>query len=338
MPGPLLLAPWAHTPMELSELLGSAARAKAVFAEVRAGRDPMRTLEPGLKQRLAKVSRAPDFAVEETSTATDGTTKLRIRLGDGARIETVLIPERARTTVCVSTQVGCIRGCGFCLTSTMGLLRNLSTEEILLQLVASRRVARTCALPNVRNVVFMGMGEPLDNRDEVGRALAILTDNEGHGVGARHVTVSTVAPTPAAVLNTSGWPGQLAWSLHAARPEVRKRLIPTARHSPRALLESFEARLSGARRPTLFVEIALIDGINDQPIDADAAADLFRGTKLEVRFNLLPMNPGNGLGFQTSPRASQMKRSLQAHGYFCSLRRPRGRDEHAACGQLVIQP
>lgn len=331
-----MVAPYALTPAELAGRLGGRGRAQAVYAELRRGRDPFETLPPGAQQRLRAVCRVPDIALDGRRRAADGTTKLRLRLADGARVETVLIPERSRTTVCVSTQVGCLRGCRFCLTSTMGLVRNLSAEEILHQLVEARRQAMQLELPQVRNVVLMGMGEPLDNPKEVGRALGILADNEGLGIGARHLTTSTVAPSPSAVAKTAGWPGRLAWSLHAARPQVRRQLIPTARHPPEALRAAFEARLAGPRPGTLFVEIALIDGVNDQPEDAEAAAELFAGSPLEVRFNLLPMNPGNTLGLETSRRAQQMKAGLNARGYFCSVRRPRGQEELAACGQLVV--
>lgn len=329
-------APYASTPAELAELLGGEGRAKAVFAELRGGRDPFETLEIGPRRRLLAVCRKPEVTVDAVRRAEDGTTKLRLRLADGARIELVLIPERARTTLCISTQVGCVRGCTFCLTSTMGLVRNLDCEEILHQVVEGRRQVERLGLPALRNVVFMGMGEPLDNHREVQRALTILTDNEGLGLGARHVTVSTVGPSPAAVAKTRGWPGQLAWSLHAARPEVRKRLIPTARFAPAELLEAFILRLGASRRRTLFVEIALIDGVNDSRADVEAAAALFAGSGLEIRFNLLPMNPGNALGLETSRRAKEFKDGLAAHGYFCSIRRPRGQAESAACGQLVV--
>lgn len=330
-------APYALTPRELAEALEGPGRAQQVYAALRRGEDPFLALEVGLRRRLAQVSRPSPIALETLRRSTDGTSKLRLRLEDGARIETVLIPERTRTTVCISTQVGCGRGCMFCLTSTMGMMRNLEAEEIVHQVVEARRRAPALGLPEVRNVVLMGMGEPLDNHRAVARALGLLTDNEALGVGARHVTVSTVGPSPAAIARTSGWPGQLAWSLHAARPEVRRRLIPTARHSPEALRDAFQARLSGRRRPTLFVEIALIDGVNDQEVDAAAAAALFEGSDLEVRFNLLPMNPGNTRGLFTSPRAEAMKEFLQSRGYFCSIRRARGGDELAACGQLVVQ-
>ncbi len=295
-------------------------RAKTVFRALQLGERPPKLFD--LELALPEV--------KARAVAGDGTTKLLLALADGARIESVLIPGRTRTTLCVSTQVGCVRGCTFCLTATMGLARNLEPHEIAAQLW----VALQAAEQPIRNVVFMGMGEPLDNAAAVRTALDVLVD--GFRIGPRHITVSTVAPTPKAVAQLEGWPAQIAWSLHAADDVVRRRLIPTARHDVAALRDAFAA-VSRARGSALFVEVALIEGVNDRVEHADAIARLFADFPTEVRINLLPMNPIGDKGLGTSPPAdvAAFQARLMASGYLCLVRRARGADERAACGQLV---
>ncbi len=303
----------ALTPDELTRTIG-VGRAKTVFQHLRRGDAPPKLFDLEL--------RPPQ--IRARTVASDGTTKLLLALDDGALIESVLIPERSRTTLCLSTQVGCIRGCTFCLTATMNLVRNLELHEIVGQLFVA------LAERPIRNVVFMGMGEPLDNAKAVRASLDILHD--GFQIGPRHITVSTVAPTPKAVRSLADWPAQLAWSLHAADDELRKRLIPTARHSVAELCDAF-AEVS-EERDALFVEVTLIDGVNDRPEHADAIASLFADFPAEVRINLLPMNP-IGSDLQASTNAAAFQQRLRDAGYLCLLRRSRGSDERAACGQLA---
>jgi 23S rRNA (adenine2503-C2)-methyltransferase len=300
-------------PRALAERVGPG-RAKTAYQHVRRGELPPKLFDLSFD--------LPAVVAEHV--ARDGTTKVLLALGDGAQIESVLIPERSRTTLCVSTQVGCVRGCSFCLTATMGLARNLEAHEIAAQLFLAVRARE------IRNVVFMGMGEPLDNAKAVRAALEVMID--GFQIGPRHITVSTVAPTPKAVLGLKGWPARIAWSLHAADDELRARLIPTARHSVRELRDAF-AEIS-RDRDALFVEVTLIGGVNDRPEDADAIAELFRGFPSEVRINLLPMNP-IGTGDRASSRAAEVQARLRSAGFLCLLRRSRGSDERAACGQLA---
>jgi 23S rRNA (adenine2503-C2)-methyltransferase len=176
------------------------------------------------------------------------------------------------------------------------------------------------------------MGEPLDNSRAVRAALDIMID--GFQIGPRHITVSTVAPTPKAVHQTADWPAQIAWSLHAANDELRKKLIPTTRHSVRELRDAFAAISTG--HDALFVEVTLIDGVNDRPEHAEAIADLFAHFPCEVRVNLLPMNPiGSDLHASSDERVKVFWELLIQRGLRCIRRRARGVEERAACGQLA---
>lgn len=321
------------TPEALAVRLESPGRARNVFRLLTRGRDPFEALPTRARQRLAAAVQMMPLSLRASSRAADGTVKLLLELEDGARVETVLIPEKSRTTICVSTQVGCARGCRFCLTATMMLQRNLRADEIVGQVFAGIRGVQSLGLPPLRNIVFMGMGEPLDNPDATRTALEILTT--GFGFGPRHVTVSTVAPSPRAVARLAGWPAHVAWSLHAADDDVRRRLIPTARSSVRELLDAFAA----LSLRSLFVEVALMDGVNDRPEDADRIARLFDGFPAEVRLNLLPMNRIREVGSSLEPsRAAAVQafqNRLREAGYFCIRRRARGTDADAACGQLA---
>jgi 23S rRNA (adenine2503-C2)-methyltransferase len=303
------------TPEALAARIGPG-RAKTVFQHLRRGEVPPKLFDLGFE--------LPE--IRTSTVAGDGTTKLLLQFADGALIESVLIPERSRTTLCVSTQVGCVRGCTFCLTATMNLVRNLEVHEIAAQLyLAIQRQP-------IRNIVFMGMGEPLDNAKAVRAALDLMID--GFQIGPRHITVSTVAPTPEAVRKARDWPAQIAWSLHAAEDEVRRTLIPTARHSVRELRDAF-ADIS-KDRDALFVEITLIDGVNDREEHADAVAELFAGFPAEVRINLLPMNPiGSDLHASKEHAVIAFQERLMGKGFLCLRRKARGVEERAACGQLV---
>lgn len=256
-------------------------------------------------------------------------------MGGADEVEAVVIPNRSRSTACVSVQVGCRRACAFCATGQMGLRRSLGPDLIIAQVACAARIARQHDLPTIRNVVFMGMGEPLDNPKATRRALDVLTEPGGWAFAPRHVTVSSVGPSVRAVRLARDWPCRIAWSLHAADDTTRRALIPTARASVAELAAAF-LDLVQARRQPLFVEISLIDGVNDAPRDADLAARLFAGHERRVRFNLLPVNP-TGSGHQPSPRnrAEAFRDRLRERGFFAMIRRARGQDGRAACGQLV---
>lgn len=323
-------------PRELATLLGGSGRARLVWQSLREGRDPFRDLglSDRLRHRLAEDFAGPPTVIEERFVSSCGTRKLRLALERDARVETVLIPSAGRTTVCVSTQAGCARGCIFCLTATMGLSRNLSTEEIVGQVVVAIAEAKESALPAVRNVVFMGMGEPLDNLDAVRRAISLLCDQRTLGIGPRHVTLSTVGTTPEDIRATRDIRVQLAWSLHSVDDELRRKLVPTMRHSTSSLRDAFLDVLAGE---ALFVEVTLIDDVNDTLRHADELASFLAPLRPGVRINLLPMNPGrSGLTPSSDSSTVAFRQRLRERGFFCAIRRPQGLEQNAACGQLVV--
>jgi 23S rRNA (adenine2503-C2)-methyltransferase len=339
-PPPLL----ALSPAELGERLGGVGRAKAVYGALRRGRDPFAAgvLAPGARRRLIAVAGPTALRISAVSSSADGTRKLLLSLADGRAVEAVLIPTEGRTTLCLSTQVGCARGCCFCATGRMGLLRNLTCDEIVGQVVLAQGLvsAEANGAPPIKNLVLMGMGEPLDNLRAVRLALEGITAEAGLGFGRRHVTLSTVGPSPEAVRAALGLPAHLAWSLHAADDDLRRRLVPTARHGVRALLEAFRA-LSQLRGDPLFVEITLIDGLNDATHHAERVVDLFRGYPTEVRVNLLPMNaqhevPRGALSASPPERVDAFGAVLHQAGHRVIVRRPRGASDRAACGQLAL--
>ncbi|MEM1024727.1 MAG: radical SAM protein [Myxococcota bacterium] len=317
---------------KLSTILGGPGRAASVAGALRHGRRPEEAaVKPKALEGLSLVEAHRDLEVA----ARDGTRRFRFSGKSGAW-ESVLIPNASRSTVCVSTQVGCRRGCSFCATGTLSRPTNLSSSEIIHQVWYAIKRAQELGAPTVRNVVFMGMGEPLDNLRRVERAVKLLVDGRLWGFGPRHVTVSTVAPSPKAVSRLGPWPVRVAWSLHAAEDQKRRKLVASQSSSVEALAEAFR-RLA---RP-LFVEMTLIDGVNDLASDAEAAAWLFRNFESEVRFNLLPVNPSDVRpGHRPPPpeRVEAFAARLRERGHRVMLRRPRGDDEAAACGQLVTLP
>jgi 23S rRNA (adenine2503-C2)-methyltransferase len=328
---------------ELTACLQGPGRARAIWGHLRAGLDPFtdESIAKGTRKRLAESCAPSRLTLEQLHVSRDDTTKMLLRLRDQRAVEAVLIPQsaggRSRTTLCLSTQVGCARGCVFCLTATMKLVRNLSTDEIVAQAVLAMRVAKDRGLPPLRNLVLMGMGEPLDNLDAVAPALDRLTDSAcGLGFGKRHVTLSTVAPSPRAVRAARNLPAHLAWSLHAADDELRRELVPTAKHTVAELRDAFYEVLRERDEP-LFVEMTLIAGKNDRPEDAERAAQLFEQAPIPVRFNLLPMNTIGDPVLVASRRADMFDQVLRAAGYFTMIRRARGEDDGAACGQLAIK-
>ncbi len=316
---------------ELAAHLGGSGRARALWQSLLNSE----ALPSSARARLASESLAP-AAVETRSRAADGTTKLLVRLQDSAAVETVLIPGRGRTTLCLSTQVGCARRCVFCVTATMGLQRNLSAGEIVAQVLLGRTLAAELGLPPLRNVVYMGMGEPLDNLDEVRRSLRVLTDPRALALAPRHVTVSTVGTSPRAIRAAQDLPGHLAWSVHAVDDGLRRELVPTTRHEMSSLRDAF-VEVAAARGQHLFLELTLIEGKNDDEACALALADFCEPFTIRPRLNLLPMNRGrDGLSPSSLERTARFQAVLRQRGYFCVVRRARGAEAAAACGQLVV--
>ena len=271
------------------------------------------------------------WALTTRQVSRDGTEKYLWDLGDGEAIESVLIPEGRRRTLCISSQVGCALGCVFCATGRMGFRRNLSAAEIAGQV---REVMLLDPALKPTNVVFMGMGEPLLNWDSVDVALTILNHPGALGIGARHITVSTVGILPS-LAKLAARPEQfrLALSLHAPTPELRKELMPIERKF--TLPEVIAALGQFRRRVTL--EYVLIGGRNDGLEQADQLAQLAR--PLGALVNLMPLHPGGAPDLPVSPRAQMLAfaRRLKDHGVEAVLRRSRGLDISAACGQLRVE-
>ena len=258
----------------------------------------------------------------------DGTVKFAVRLQDGAVVETVLIRHARRLTVCVSSQVGCARGCVFCETGRGGLQRNLTAAEIVAQYAISARHAGS----RPQNVVFMGMGEPLDNLDEVIRAIEVLAERAGFAVPERRITVSTVGIVPKMDELCARTKAQLAVSLHAIAREQRLRLLPVAKKWP---LDELRAAIARAPR-TVLLQWTLIAGVNDADADADALADFARGLR-NVRVNLIPLNPGPVPEQRAPPmeRCRAFQKRLLDAGVRALLRMPHGQAVAGACGQLA---
>ncbi len=263
--------------------------------------------------------------------SSDGTEKFLWRLEDGEAIESVLIPEGSRRTLCISSQVGCALGCVFCATGRMGFRRNLSAGEIAKQV---RELVLQDPARKPTNVVFMGMGEPLLNWPAVSTALSILNDPDGMGIGARHITVSTVGILPSlAQLAERPEQFRLAVSLHAPTSELRRTLMPIEKKY--TLPELLKALAQFRRRVTF--EYVLIEGQNDTPETADELAKL--ALPLGAHVNLLPLHPGGAPGLTPSSRERMVafEKRLTARGVNAVLRRSRGLDISAACGQLRVE-
>ena len=337
------------------------------------------------------------------SSSSDGTTKLLLRLVDGLEVETVLIPfwndvdddndddsannHRGRTTVCISSQVGCKQGCRFCATGKMGKIRSLTADEILVQLFFAKKIVRLGGgsiairgadfdddddglpspqtlstsstttkmqhLPKISNIVFMGMGDSADNASAVRHAIDIMTQNELFQLSANRVTVSTVAPTPQSFAEFANSRCVLAWSVHAARDELRRQLVPTTRYTMNELRDGLIQTPQNRRLRTCMIEVALMDGVNDSIREAEEMAEFISyisnavpGSKLVC--NLIPYNDigvaagtttattlGNNFRKPSMERVSAYQQRLQVARIQVHVRGTRGDDESAACGQLV---
>ncbi len=304
----------------------------------------IRTLPGSLRARLDDAFRLDTLVSTEHVPADGGLTEKALhRLSDGALVESVLMhyPARAdrreRHTVCISSQAGCAVGCPFCATGELGFSRDLETAEIVDQV---RAAAGRLAVDGRRltNVVFMGMGEPLLNLDRVLEAVTALSDPRRFGLGARHITVSTSGVVPG-IRRLTGLGAQftLAVSLHAARDPLRDVLVPLNRRWPVAQVVAAardHARATGRR---ISYELTMIDGINDTPADAEALAGLLRGDLCHV--NLIPMNPVAHTPWQASPmpRIEAFAARLRQDRIAVTIRRNRGQEIGAACGQLAAE-
>ena len=289
------------------------------------------------KPLRAEVAEALPLALEVVTerTADKGeTVKWLWRLGDGTQVETVLMHYAERSTVCVSSQAGCAMGCGFCATGQAGFDRHLTTGEIVEQVVRAGRRARDDGR-RLSNVVFMGMGEPLANYDPTWAAVERLHGDVG--LSARHLTVSTVGIVPGIRrMATEALPVNLAVSLHAADDRLRDELVPINRRYPLNMLMDACAGYLQAKGRRLSFEWALIDGVNDRRQDAERLVERSRSLPLPAHVNLIPLNPTPGYAVRGSPakRVREFRDELRAGGVNATVRRTRGTEIDAACGQL----
>jgi 23S rRNA (adenine2503-C2)-methyltransferase len=373
-------SPISMTLEELTTLVGGKGRAQTMWEYYRKGIDPLEQQQQsadtddikaslpvlGDKARAHLNEAFPAASgggniqdsiahVVHQSTSADGTTKLLLQLHSEGKfqVESVIIPWRDRgvSTLCVSSQVGCMQGCTFCQTGRMGKLRSLTAAEILAQLWAAIKTCREQGILPVDNIVFMGMGEPADNVDAVVRAAKVMTDPHGFALAPRKVTISTVAPSPEAFTALGEAPAVLAWSLHASRDSVRRELVPTTQHTMVELRDALLAVLQkrSKRLRATMLEMTMLSGRNDSVEDAEHLADFCQpflddpaGIKLVV--NLIPWNDiaaqsGPAANYQTpSPEAlSAFQKTLMKRNILCYVRTTRGDDESAACGQLATK-
>ena len=329
---------FGSTLAELTEHLGGSGRARRVWSVVRSARDPFAPgeLPERAHQQLQRICRPLPATITNRAVSRDGTCKLLLSLSQGHAIETVVIPGRGRTTVCVSTQVGCARECVFCVTASMGAVRSLSPAEIVGQVVLARREVHARDLPPLRNVVFMGMGEPLLNLPAVLAAIAVMTDPEALAISPRRITVSTAGLAgELEEFARKAPPVGLAVSLHATTDEIRGRIMPINRKYDIEELMGTLRRLPLPRRRKITFEYVLLGGENDSERDARRLGRLLRGVKAKV--NVICYNPWPGSPHRPStPEATErFMEMLMGAGYTVSLRRSRGDDILAACGQLA---
>ncbi len=299
--------------------------------------DAMTDLPAGLRNRLAENARVTSVIVDQCHTSRDGTIKFVMRLQDGKLVESVMIPEGKRHTACISSQVGCPIGCVFCASGLDGVARNLDCEEILAQFLL---INRHLSPAKLTNLVFMGMGEPLLNLDPLLAAIEQLNNPQRFGFGARRITVSTVGISGRIKkLAAYGLQLGLALSLHAPTDELRRRLVPYPQRADLTELldDADEFRRSEGR--TVTVEYVLLAQKNDRPEHARALARLLRRRRHKV--NLIPWNPVSRIPNLKRPTTEDVRRFadiLEQSGLTCTVRRQRGDDIAAACGQLATQP
>lgn len=370
--GPEEVHPVARLPDEWQRVLAGlgerAYRAGQIFRAIHARGvlDPaeMTELPAALRARLGESGFAPPATVSHVHRAADGTRKLVLEMEGGARVECVLIPmtkqggegadadasaavedegeeaaadePKQRVTLCVSTQFGCAMGCVFCASGQAGLVRGLGAAEIVSQVLIAQRYLDDNEY--LRNLVFMGMGEPLHHYEETARAIRLISHPDGLNMGPRRITVSTVGLTPGIRRLGEDFDGKvgLAISLHAPDDATRGRIVPMNRRYPLSELLEALRRYPLPKRRRITVEYTLIEGVNDSTEQARALAALLRG--LRVKVNLIPMNSiaASTLGASSAGRVEAFRTTLTRAGLSCFLRTRRGDDVSAACGQLAL--
>ena len=309
----------------------------------------MSDIARSLREKLSGAAEVRPLPVLAEQCSADGTVKWLFDVGDGNAVETVFIPEDDRGTLCVSSQAGCAVGCRFCSTGHQGFSRNLSTAEIVAQLWWAEHRLRErrptgAGERAIDNVVMMGMGEPLQNFGALVPALRVMLDDHGYGLSRRRVTVSTSGVVPMIDRLRESCPVALAVSLHAPDNALRDHLVPLNRKYPLAeLMAACERYLEAAPRDFITFEYCMLDGVNDSDEQARQLVDLVRGRGAEAgppvpcKLNLIPFNPFPASGLRRSPRerVAAFARVLQDAGIVTTVRRTRGDDIDAACGQLA---
>ena len=298
----------------------------------------MTTISNDLRQEISKLYKVERPLIEENQLSKDGTQKWLIKLEDGNLIETVFIPESNRGTLCVSSQVGCTLNCKFCFTGTQKLVRNLSTQEILSQLLLARDQLSDWPNSNQRkisNIVFMGMGEPLYNYDNVKRSALIMGDKEGLKLSTKRITLSTSGIVPQILDWGNEVDSRLAISLHATNDDLRNNIVPINKKYPlKDLIKACQdyPRAKNSKRITF--EYVMLKGVNDSVSDAKKLVKLIAG--IPAKINLIPFNPWPESPYECS-NPDQIKKFsdiVNNAGYASPVRKTRGQDIMAACGQL----
>ena len=304
--------------------------------------DQMSDLAKSLRAKLQGAACVQGLPVISQHESADGTIKWLFDVGAGNAVEAVFIPEDDRGTLCVSSQAGCAVGCRFCSTGHQGFARNLTTGEIIAQLWFAehflRRHLGTGTDRVISNVVMMGMGEPLQNYSALVPALRTMLDDHGYGLSRRRVTVSTSGVVPMMDRLALDCPVALAVSLHAPSDPLREHLVPLNRKYPLAeLMQACQRYLAHAPRDFITFEYCILDGVNDQPEHARALVALVREQGLSCKLNLIPFNPFPASGLTRSPlkQVQAFARILGDAGIVTTIRKTRGDDIDAACGQLA---
>ena len=306
--------------------------------------DDMSDLAVALRSKLAGCAHVQALPVISEHVSADGTVKWLFDVGGGNAVESVFIPEDDRGTLCVSSQAGCAVGCRFCSTGHQGFSRNLTTGEIVAQLWFAEHALRKRlggASRIISNVVMMGMGEPLQNYSALVPALKVMLDDHGYGLSRRRVTVSTSGVVPMMDRLAQDCPVALAVSLHAPNDALRDYLVPLNRKYPiRELLDACHRYLEHAPRDFITFEYCMLDGVNDQIEHAHQLIELVkpaRGSQIRCKFNLIPFNPfpASGLTRSSQAQVAAFAKVLSEAGIVTTVRKTRGDDIDAACGQLA---
>ncbi|HXU09758.1 MAG TPA: 23S rRNA (adenine(2503)-C(2))-methyltransferase RlmN [Blastocatellia bacterium] len=333
---------------ELREFMGALGekpyRARQLFQAIHRRRiasfDRITDLPKTLRRILDQHAAITFTEIENVFLSSDGTRRFLLKLGDGSEVESVFMPEQRRDTICISSQVGCPLACDFCMTGVIGLKRNMTAGEMVSQvvIVLNQVYGEVVELPKRTNIVMMGMGEPLLNYDEVMKAVRVMADQEGLAIAPRRVTLSTAGIVPRIYdLAKEDVRPRLAISLTASNDELRNKLFPINRKYPLSELIEACRRYPLGDRERLTFEYVMLDGVNDSDRQARELVRLLSSVRAKV--NLIPHNPAPELHYGASPmdRITGFQSILTAAGLPSFIRRPRGQDISAACGQLAAR-